>query len=166
MAGGCKLLDVRILYCQVTDVLVNLQMLFSFVSINNANVIFYCATCFLHINGKVLHPFRIRALRMGYPVYFRLGNILNLKQKPQNTKVKDTGLMRSQIFSSFYTVIPGISASLSPTSPGWSDSHALGSPNAKKTQAGSQSWFLDAPYWSTCRTLKALSKTPSPSPPL
>lgn len=72
MAGGCKLLDVRILYCQVTDVLVNLQMLFSFVSINSTNVIFYSATCYLYINGKVLYPLRVRALRMGYPVYFRL----------------------------------------------------------------------------------------------
>ena len=72
MAGGCKLLDLRILYCQLTDALVNLQKLFSFVSINNTNVIFYSATCYLCINGKVLHPLKVRALRMGYPVYFRL----------------------------------------------------------------------------------------------
>ena len=128
VAGGCKLLDVRILYCQVTDVLVNLQMLFSFVSINNTNVIFYSVTCSLYINGKVLYPLRVRALRMGLSCIFQtIGNILNLKQKPQNTKVKDTGLMWSQICSSFYTVTPGTSASFSPTSPGWSDSRALGS---------------------------------------
>ena len=30
-------------------------------------------------------------------IFQTIGNILNLKQKPQNTKVKDTGLMRSQI---------------------------------------------------------------------
>ena len=28
MAGGCKLLELRILYCQLTDALVNLQTYF------------------------------------------------------------------------------------------------------------------------------------------
>ena len=50
---------------------------------------------------KSVIPLKVRALRMGSPVCFGLiSNILNLKQKKQNTKVKETDPIWSHIWSS------------------------------------------------------------------
>lgn len=64
-------------------------------------------------------------------------------------------------------LMPGTSASPSPMSPGWSYGCALGSPDARGTQAASQSWFLHAVCRGyTYRNLKTLSKNLIPAPAL
>lgn len=42
------------------------------VNLQQANVIFYSVSCYLYTNGKVIISFKVRALRIGSPVYFRI----------------------------------------------------------------------------------------------
>ena len=83
VVGCCKLLGIGIL-CSCScpcrsghDVPINL---------NNSNVILYSATFYLYVNGKVLYPLKVRALRKGYPVYFKLSAMFLTQSKGYRTQ--------------------------------------------------------------------------------
>ena len=56
------------------------------INLNNSNVILYSATFYRYVNGKVLYPLKVRALRKGYPVYFKLSAMFLTQSKGYRTQ--------------------------------------------------------------------------------
>ena len=67
---------------------------------NKTNIILCSATFYLYMSGESVMPLKIKALRMGCPVYFKLQATLfykwfrtsMTKHKQQSTKIRDKGI--------------------------------------------------------------------------
>ena len=67
---------------------------------NKTNIILCSAAFYLYMSGESIMPLKIRVLRRGYPVYFKLQATLfykwfrnsMTKHKQQSTKIRDKGI--------------------------------------------------------------------------
>lgn len=100
--------NLRGLWLVTANVLVswcwNLCQVKMFLNLSKTNVIFCSVTFYLYMNGLL----KVRALKIGYPVYSRLqatffykrcrANLTNHRQQSTRVKVKATDLTESDLF--------------------------------------------------------------------